>query len=130
MSVTFYNDIARSVKICIHRIVHKATHGSNPAGLKAVYIDGRRLRSWPIWYCRSWSINVLEDESLVAVDLAGRKINNINIDIRIIYEESRALVINYDGVRCDLFDIYNMISKRRHELCVEFNQDWPREIRK
>lgn len=130
VNLSTYNDIARSVKIILHRIAYKATHGSPPRGIQPVNVDGHYLRSWPIWYCHSWSINMLEDESLVAVSSSGKKINHISIDIKVIYDESRMLVINHDGVRCDLFDIYNMISKRKNELCVEFNHGWPREIYK
>lgn len=130
MSLSNYNDTAKLVQICVHRIAHRSMHGSPPNGLKPVNVGGRNLKSWPIWYCRSWSINVLQDGSLIAVNSLGQKINNIVIDIKVTYDESRMLEINHAGVRCDLFDIYNMISKRRNELHIEFDHSWPREIHK
>lgn len=130
MSLSSYNDTAKLVQICVHRIAHRAMHGSPPKGLQPVNVNGRNLKSWPIWYCRSWSINILQDGSLIAVSSSGQKINNIVIDIKVTYDESRMLEIHHDGVRCDLFDIYNMISKRKNDLHIEFDPGWPREIHK
>jgi hypothetical protein len=32
------------------------------------------------------------------------------------------------GESCNLFEIYNMISKRRETLGIELNGDWPEKI--
>lgn len=123
-----YNDVARSLQIILFRISHKISKGDCPVVFQWITVDNRKVVSWPIWLGREWTINLLKEGFLVAVDSAGNEIPGIKISTDVIYDESRAFFAEHRGERCNLFEIYNMISKRRETLGIELNGDWPEKI--
>ena len=124
INLDVYNNLIRILLIITHRIGCNARRNmyTDP---KAAFVDGAKLKSYELFENEQFSINELQDTSLIVVDIFGVQIKDVKAELKFIYDESQAMDIKYKSSSCSLKDLYNSISNRKEYFGIVFNHDWP-----
>lgn len=132
--VDLYNNFVLKVQDLLNQIIKQAEI-KPPKDWQWVVIGGKKTASWKIWEYKStdehqaydWSVNLLPDGKLVAIDNSRDQIPMADIEIKPISSLSERLELkvggNYDA--CNLQKLYDSIYAKKAEFGITLNKFWP-----
>jgi hypothetical protein len=125
--VEAYNKHVTALSVMINRIIFRDPSKPLPETFQWVYIRKKKSVTWPLWTGKDFSINLVFDGELVAVNSAGDLIKDLNVILRPIKDLSDMMQIEYKGSVCTLEDLYNSVADKKDFFGIEFNSYWPKK---
>ena len=123
--VEAYNRTVNILYVMTSRIIFREADSPPPEKFQWVLIDGNKSVTWPLWVSDDFSINLVFDGELVAVDSSGELIKDLKVELNGIKDPSEMMRIQYKESVCTLEDLYNSVFSQKDFFGIKPNSYWP-----